>query len=232
MNKLEIKRKQIIDKYNDSITLQKYRNLDFPDNTTLFFENNYYLFNNYFNNIVKKSDYYARTDTILKTLIYNFVSSFKAYLNRKKRKIEKVGDSKYKIFLLKIIEKYWTPKKNIRTNIDRVIEIRDILEHDNTKGFLIKKLVYLDHEITSIFYNDTNINQLFEDAIKEIKNMSVELEAYIENTLNEIDTRDCILFINAFNRKVGIPDIILLYPEPTNDELNKYKCIIEDLSKE
>lgn len=213
--------------------LSKCRNMDSPNNLDSICHINLNLFMEYFKKEIKnKLDYNIKYDYYLITFIYNYLASLKSYLNRKTRYIEQNVPKDYKQKILEILRKYWKSGRKT-TIIDKLIIIRDRLEHEDlTSGTSLKIIYYEDHIVQKLMIDKVEIIGAFTDSYNLIKEMNNEIERFIANQLNKLDLRHCILFMNAFYKHYKNKHYSLLYPEPTDDEIKKYDELIENLSRQ
>jgi len=225
------KRDEVMERLKNFQALQEYRNMDFPKNLLNVCKNNLQFYFAYFNSVIcNKNDYRPKLDTVLVTYIINYLSSVKSYINRKKRSIEgKKVPGIYKNSMLSIIEKYWTKRGQKVTKIDILIEIRDKFEHECIEGISIRTEYNQDSIFKTVMIGEANINALFVDAYKELELMNEEIEKYLKVEMDKINLRDCILFMNAFNRFYNKQVYSLLFPEETEEEIEAYDNLLKEL---
>ena len=70
--------------------LQKCRELDFPKNLNYIYLQNFSSLSYYYKALMCTLTYSIKTDYTVRTLVYNFVASVKSYLNRKRKRIDKI----------------------------------------------------------------------------------------------------------------------------------------------
>lgn len=239
MNKLQTEYKLINNKLKNFNSLQNCRNMDFPNNLDKVCKINFNSYFGYYRKTIENNNLYnPKFDYNLITLIYNYVTSVKSYLNRKKRYIEKKVYSKNKGDVLIIFEKYWKTNR-YTTNFDKLVAIRDLMEHENLlNGFSLNRAYYKDYVDTKLMYQlnlkntsiDVDVNALFILSQKNINDMNTEITNYVNDTLHKLNLRDCSLFLNAFYRKFKNENFTQLFPEETIEEMKIYDKIIEDLN--
>lgn len=212
--------------------LQDCSNIDFPKNPINNCKNNLAILIEYYNNKISGNmAYRIKLDTILTTYINNYLTSVKSYLNRKKRSYENANlCTEDKRQILDIFEKY---RKSGRqdTILDKIISIRDTFEHDEINNISLQVIINPTNEkVTSnLMYKDTNLLGLFLRGHKELESLNGDIEEYILNEQNKINLRHCSLFMNAFHRHFDKEPLTLLFPEETEEEINKYDVIIHKL---
>ena len=231
MKKLEKKRLEIEKRYKEGTALQKYRNLDFPHNPLQICEINLKILFNYFHNEMNKKGYEFHVDNVLITYISNYLSSVKGYLNRKKNTIDKriCVDSKKDI--LSIISKYWKARRN-ETKLDAVIQIRDKFEHEKIEGISLQMTFGEDNITKYLMLDNYNLLELFRDAYNELATMDKEIKEFVESKIIECNLRDCIMFKLSFSKKYNTGFQMLLFPEPTIEEIREYDDLIDSLANE
>ena len=223
---LDKERSKVLENLKAFDLLSQCRNLDFPNNTLYICATNLEAFSLYYENVVLTDDYRIKLDYILVTHIINYLSSVKSYLNRKKRAIERTAiNGNYKNGLLMIFEKYWKAKR-LKTNIDKVIKLRDKFEHEKISGISLHMEMYEDRIEKTLMINETNINKLFIDSFNDLKILDQEINLYIESELRKLNLRHCCLFMNAFNRAYGKNPYIKIFPEETKEEIDHYDKLI------
>lgn len=229
MNKIENKRKEIEERLKTFTTLQKYRNLDFPNNTLYICKNNLVILCNYYKNTMIKPQYSICLDTLVTTYIINYLNSVKGYINRKIRAIELSKKCIYKDEIKDIIRNHWHIGHKKLSSIDRVIELRDHYEHNRIDGLVLRKIYNKNSMKLELLYEDVNLIQLFIDCYKQLEVMCEEIETFINLKMSECNLRDCILFKEAFERKFGKKEDYGLEPPATNEEIRQYDNLIIDL---
>lgn len=233
-NTLDKIRKDIVSRLKRFDYLSKIRNIDFPMNHISIVENNLIMINEYYKEVILgDKKYNPKLDMWLITLIINYVSSVKAYLNRKIKKIEQqrlIKEDKDQI--LAIIRNYRKKDRN-ETPLDHLVRIRDRFEHEEIKDISLT-LTFKENGIQKkLFYQDADILNLFILSFQMLKKMNQEIAAYIEETLVSLDLRQCALFMNAFNRHFNKKPYTLLMPDETESEMKQYdKMIVELISYE
>ena len=231
MNKLQKRRKEVLIRLEKFQNLQKCSNVDFPNNYKYLYENNLKFYHEYYTKCVLKPNYRIKLDTILVTHIINYLSSVKSYLNRKKKSIETLDIKYYKNNILKIIEKYWTPKHEILTKIDLLINIRDEFEHSKIDSISLKSIISENEWKKIVMYKEVDLNQLFIDTCAELDRMNKEIENFIAREQEILNLRDCVLFMNAFEKRFNNGTYTIIAPEPTEEEIKQYDLEIEKLLK-
>lgn len=227
---LEKKKKEIENRLKNFDKLSKCRNMDFPDNLTHNCQINLNLLNNYYETKIKGNlEYRLKYDYLLSTFIYNFLVSLKSYLNRKKKDIEKRVPVENKQRIIDIFEKYWKAGRN-QTVIDRLIIIRDRMEHDKiTSGVLLKRTYWKDRIEERLLVDDVEIIVEANNSFNELKKLNKEIEEYIGQELSKLKLRKCCLFLNAFNRHFKKKPFTQLLPEETELEIMIFDNEIEKL---
>ncbi len=229
-----------LDEYYHSILLniKKHQSLwlkfafDSERNPISYLENNLVTYRSHINDVVfGNNSYNIQADTKLVTLILNYISIVKSYLNRKKRAIEKNFSYEYKDEILKIFQKYWKAKR-YKTILDRLIELRDKFEHDELFGFGLRitndKNVYKEQ----ILIDDIDISILFYEAYIELKKMNSEIVKYINQEIDKLNLTHCLHFIYAFHREFkdspyqGSINII-----ESQDEIDRYNKLVQELKQ-
>lgn len=226
-NTLDKVRKDIINRLKRFDYLSKIRNIDFPMNHISIVENNLIMINEYYKEVILgDKNYKPKLDMWLITLIINYVSSVKAYLNRKIKKIEQQRLTKEdKDRILAIIRNYRKKDRN-ETPLDHLVTIRDRFEHDEIKDISLT-LTFKENGIQKkLYYQDVDILNLFILSLQMLKKMNQEIASYIEITLSSSDSRHCALFMNAFNRYYKKKLYTELMPEETADEIKTYDDMI------
>ncbi len=227
---LENKKKEIEKRLKNFEKLSKCRNLDFPDNLTHICKINLDLLNKYYETKINgKLEYKLKYDYALMTFIYNFLASLKSYLNRKKKDIERRVPVENKEYVLKIFERYWKARRNT-TIIDRLVNIRDRMEHDKiSSGFNLKRTYWQDHIEDHLIVDNLEIVVEANKALEELKKLNTEIEQYIALELSKLKLRECCLFLNAFNRRFKRKPFTQLMPEETLEEIKVFDNEIERL---
>ncbi|MCF7931414.1 MAG: hypothetical protein K9L02_07900 [Acholeplasmataceae bacterium] len=227
-NTIDKERASTLGKLNRFTYLQSIRNLDFPMNTVSICKINLDVINNYYEkNILLNKNYSPKLDMILITLITNYLSSIKAYLNRKKREIQNRRlINKDLTMLLQIFEKYRKAKRS-ETKLDQLITIRDQFEHEKISDIVLT----ITHNSKRITYKTIDLLELFNDSFDEISQMNKEICVYIEKEMKAINLRNCVLFMNAFNRYYGKKPYSELFPEEATYESDEYDKKILELLK-
>lgn len=229
MNKLQQEKKKALQQLKMFEQLQNCLNMDFPKNLNYIYLQNFSTLNSYFENkIFNNLDYTIKTDYTIRTLIYNFVVSVKAYINRKKRKIELTVPAKYKEEVNNIVSRYWKSKRK-ETTLDKLVYIRDKFEHEEISGISLKRLIYADHIEDRLFFEEINLMDLFKDVLIQLDNMNKDIERYIDLELKKLDFRKNSLFMNAFYKRFKGNECIKVFPEPTVEEVKYYDNYIEKL---
>lgn len=231
-NSLDKERRIILEKLKRFEYLSNIRSIDFPMNHLSIVENNLIMINEYYREIIMGDKNYSPTlDMWLVTLIINYVSSVKSYLNRKIKKIEKqklIKDDKDNI--LSIVRAH-RKKDRKDTSIEKLVEIRDRFEHEEIKDISLTLTFKENGFQKKVYYKDIDLLKLFTDSFSELKDMNSEVAIYIEKTLSSLDLRYCALFMNAFNRHFNKKPYTLLDPEETSDEINTFDNLINTLAK-
>lgn len=231
MNKLEKRRKDVLCRLEKFKSLQKCNNIDFPNNYYYLYENNLKFYLEYCDKCVSKPNYKIKLDTIIITHILNYLSSVKSYLNRKKQSIEQLDIKYYKNDILKIIEKYWTPKHIVTTKIDLLISIRDKFEHEKINDISLQSIITPNEWKKFVMYKEIDLNKLFVEAKDELRKMNEEIENFINSEQKTLNLRDCVLFMNSFEKRFNNRTFTNIFPEPTEDEIKKYNLEIDELIK-
>ena len=86
---LEIKYKKALRNVELFRDLEKCREMDFPKNLNFIYVQNFNLLVTYYETSMCSITYSIKTDYTVRTLVYNYVASIKAYLNRKRKRIDK-----------------------------------------------------------------------------------------------------------------------------------------------
>ena len=231
MNKLEKIKNQIEERYKNGSILQKYRNLDFPNNPKEICRNNLVILHNYFDGVMSKDNYSVTLDTLVLTYTINYVNSVKGYINRKRKAIEKGVSSKYKDSILDIIAKYWHKDRN-ESAFDTVISIRNEFEHNSIDGIKLKITLKKDKTIKQLMLNDIDLLSLFDKSYSEIERLDNEIKNYIEKEIEKCNLWDCVMFKNAFSKRFNGTFKMIMNPEPTQEECLRYDKLIKDLMNE
>ncbi len=220
---LEKKRKEMEKRWENFNKLSKCRNMDFPDNLTHICKINLDILNNYYESKINgKLNYKLKHDYILSTVIYNFLASLKSYLNRKKKDIEKRAPNDNKNDIIAIFEKYWKASRK-QTTIDKLIIIRDRMEHDKiTSGVILNRTCWKDYIEDHLMVDNIEIVPESNNAFNELKKLNEEIGIYIEQELSKLKLRESCLFLNAFNRRFNIKPFKQLYPEETDYEIKLF----------
>ena len=231
--KIDKEYKKTLKKMKDFENLSKCRNMDFPNNLDNICRNNLSIFMSYYNKEIKnKIDYKIKFDYMLITFIYNYLASLKSYMNRKKRYIDKNVPSEYKIEIEAIVQKYWKSNRGL-TLLDKLILIRDRMEHENlTSGIVLNVSYYKDHIEQILTIDGIDIVKSFNDIMVSLIGLNKEINDYINKKLGDINLRHCALFLNAFHKKYKKKEFTNLFPEATEHEIIKYDNLIDKLSKE
>lgn len=208
--------------------LQKCRSMDFPKNLNFIYIQNFNFLVAYYKTTMCSINYSINTDYTVRTLVYNYVASIKAYLNRKRKRVDKIVPPLYKKEVQSIMEKYWKSGRK-ETFIDKVVGIRDVFEHEEISDLAFRKEIYSDKIIYILKYINDDFFDLAQKCMKELEAMNLEIEAYIESALNDLNLRDNCLFLNAFYRKYKGKAYTTLSPEESEAEKNYYDKIIESL---
>lgn len=227
LNKYYQRVRQDIDKYNSLLFKFAYD----AENNIIYLENNLILYRDHIQkNVFGNTHYRIEADTILITHILNYVCQVKAYLNRKKRAIEKNFKYAYKDEILKIFEKYWKANRRV-TKLDVLIMIRDQFEHERLSGFAIQYSFDGKIKREQIMIEDRDISVLFYDAYIEIKKMNSEITDYINQEMRKIDLKHCLHFMYAFHRKYKVEPYHnqVMIPE-SQEDIILYDKLIKDLS--
>lgn len=229
-NILEKNRKAAIKRLKNFELLSKCRNMDFPNNLTYICKINLDVLKDYYENKIKNNiSYKLKFDYVLTTFVYNYLASLKSYLNRKKKDIEKRVPFENKKDILDIFEKYWKARRN-KTIIDKLIIIRDRMEHDIIISGIVLNRQYWDNYIEDrLMVDDIEIISATCNAYDEISKLNEEISAYIEKELSKLNLRENCLFLNAFNRKFNKPPFTSLIPEETDLEKQIFDEKIEIL---
>lgn len=227
---LEKKRKQMENRCKNFEKLSKCRNMDFPDNLTHICKINLDILNIYYENKIKgKLNYKLKYDYMLSTVIYNFLASLKSYLNRKKKDIEKRVPNDNKKDIIAIFEKYWKASRK-QTTIDKLIIIRDRMEHNKiTSGVILNRTYREDYIEDHLMVDNIEIIPESNNAFNELKKLNEEIGIYIEQELSKLRLRESCLFLNAFNRRFNIKPFTQLIPEETDYEIKLFDEEIERL---
>ena len=227
---LENKRKQMENKWKNFYQLSKCRNMDFPENLTHVCRINLDILNSYYENKINgKLNYKLKYDYMLITIIYNFLASLKSYLNRKKKDIEKRVPNNNKKDIIAIFEKHWKAGRK-ETNIDKLILIRDRMEHDKImSGVILNRKHWEDHIEDLLMVDNIEIIPESNNAFNELKKINEEIEKYIEQELSKLKLRESCLFLNAFNRRFNKKPFTQLFPEETDYEIKLFDKEIERL---
>lgn len=228
MNELEKQYKKSQEQLKLFEQLQKGRNIDFPKNLKNFYLINYKIFKDYYCNVVCNIKYDLKTDYTLRVLIYNYIASVKSYINRKRRKIEKIIPSIYLKDVTLIILKYNKAHRK-ETKIDKLVAIRDVFEHDEIDNISLTKTFYSDHVDYCLKYDNLDLSILFEECNNEIEKMNDEIEKYVQSELDKLNLRYNCLFMNAFYRKFKNETYTNLFPEETKDEKEYFDELINKL---
>lgn len=229
--KIHAEYKKIKEKIKDFTELSACRTIDFPNNLIEVCLANLNTYLNYYHKVIMDNNYKIKLDYILVTHITNYLSSVKAYLNRKRRAIEKkTFPKKYKDSILMIFVEYWKKDRD-DSYIDKLIIIRNKYEHEKVSGISLKSYWYKDRVEKIVTIDNINITELFINSINELKQLDCEISAYIEIELSKIDLRHCVLFLNAFNKSKGEKKHSILLPEETEDEIKRYDEIICQLKQ-
>lgn len=231
--KIDKEYKKTLKKMKNFENLSKCRNMDFPNNLDNICRNNLSIFMSYYNKQIKnKTDYKIKFDYTLITFIYNFLASLKSYINRKKRYIDKNVPSEYKKEIETIVQKHWKSKRKL-TLLDKLILIRDRMEHENlTSGIVLNVSYYKDYIEQILTIDGIDIVKSFNDSMVTLASLNEEINDYINKELSNINLRHCALFLNAFHKKYKKKEFTRLFPEATKHEIIKYENLIDKLSKE
>ncbi|MDR4968773.1 MAG: hypothetical protein RG740_04080 [Acholeplasmataceae bacterium] len=224
--------KEIIKRLKRFQYLSNIRNIDFPMNHISIVENNLIMINKYYQErILIDTKYSPKLDMWLVTLIVNYLTSVKAYLNRKIKKVEKQSLIKIdKEHILSIIKNNRKKDRN-ETSLDRLVKIRDKFEHEEINDISLTLTFHKDKTQKTLMYQDMDLLQLFNDSFRMLKEMNHEISSYIEESLTSLDLRHCASFMNAFHRKYKENQYTELFPEETDEEIKKYDDMICNLSK-
>lgn len=209
--------------------LQKCRELDFPKNLNYIYLQNFSSLSYYYKALMCTLTYSIKTDYTVRTLVYNFVASVKSYLNRKRKRIDKIVPSEYKKDIQGILEKYWKSGRE-KTAIDKIVIIRDRFEHEEISDLSLTQEIYADKTVYTFKYKQDNFLVLAKNCVDELDAMNNEIESYINLILDSLNLRQNCLFLNAFFRKHKGRNYTLLFPEETVFEIAMYDEIIERLS--
>lgn len=209
--------------------LQKCRELDFPKNLNYIYLQNFSSLSYYYKALMCTLTYSIKTDYTVRTLVYNFVASVKSYLNRKRKRIDKIVPSEYKKDIQGILEKYWKSGRE-KTAIDKIVIIRDRFEHEEISDLSLTQEIYADKTVYTFKYKQDNFLMLAKNCVDELDAMNNEIESYINLILDSLNLRQNCLFLNAFFRKHKGRNYTLLFPEETVFEIAMYDEIIERLS--
>ena len=209
--------------------LQKCRELDFPKNLNYIYLQNFSSLSYYYKALMCTLTYSIKTDYTVRTLVYNFVASVKSYLNRKRKRIDKIVPSEYKKDIQGILEKYWKSGRK-KTAIDKIVIIRDRFEHEEISDLSLTQEIYADKTVYTFKYKQDNFLMLAKNCVDELDAMNNEIESYINLILDSLNLRQNCLFLNAFFRKHKGRNYTLLFPEETVFEIAMYDEIIERLS--
>ena len=225
---LEIEYKKALRNVEQFRDLAKCREMDFPKNLNFIYVQNFTLLVAYYETSMCSITYSIKTDYTVRTLVYNYVASIKAYLNRKRKRIlSKLWGSLQKE-VQSIMEKYWKAGRK-ETFIDKVVGIRDVFEHEEISDLAFRKEIYSDKIIYILKYINDDFFDLAQKCMKELEAMNQEIEAYIESALNDLNLRDNCLFLNAFYRKYKGKAYTTLSPEESEAEKKYYDKKIESL---
>jgi len=227
---LNKKYEEMIKRYNAILDLQKFRNADFPNNTIYLCKNNLSFFIQYANRSFSHSSYSPKLDTILVTHILNYLSSYKSYLNRKKRNVECIKATRFKKEILHIIEKYLTPGRSINTDVDKLVALRNFFEHEKIDNIKMQTTILEDRVEKSFYYKDNDLIKLFNDAYRQLEVMNTEIENYIGESIKLLNLGEIAMFLNAFNKFYNKPPFTSLSPVPTEEEIKFYDNLIVTLS--
>lgn len=228
MTRLEEARKNALYNLNLFGKLQKARNMDFPSNLNYFYKQNYSIFTKYFDNTVCNLKYNLKTDYTIRVLIYNFVASVKAYLNRKQKRLNSIIPSEYKDKIYAIFKKHWKASRN-ETSLDKLIYIRDIFEHEEISNISLVRIIWQDHIDYHLKYHDLDLLEICSKSIDELDSMNKEIERFVEIELSKLNLRDNSLFMNLFYKKFKGKNYTQLIPESTEDETKYFDNLIENL---
>jgi hypothetical protein len=229
MNLLEKTKRDIEKRLNIAETLQKYRNIDFPKNSLLICKNNLYFLNDYFINKMCNPKYRFTLDTIIVTHIINYLDCIKSYLNRKKRAIQRKPECVYKNDILLLVEKTWSKKHAIKTNVDKLIKVRDEFEHEEINDLQFVLVFDKEKIVYKLKFHSDDFIQLCIDAYQELVVLNNEINYFIESKISECNIRECVLFKLSFSKRFKDGYECDLFPEPTNDEIKYYDDLISRL---
>lgn len=193
--KIDKEYKKTLKKMKNFENLSKCRNMDFPNNLDNICRNNLSIFMSYYNKQIKnKTDYKIKFDYTLITFIYNFLASLKSYINRKKRYIDKNVPSEYKKEIETIVQKHWKSKRKL-TLLDKLILIRDRMEHENlTSGIVLNVSYYKDYIEQILTIDGIDIVKSFNDTMVTLASLNEEINDYINKELSNINLRHCDVF--------------------------------------
>ena len=213
--------------------LQKCRNLDFPQNLNYIYKQNFSLLTSYFETVMCLPSYRLKTDYTIRTLLYNFVASVKAYLNRKRKRIDSEVPSEYKNGIYAIFQKYWKSGRET-TAVDKVVVIRDKFEHEKIDGFKLTRAFGEDRIETKLIYEigEMNLLKLCRNAIEELDQMNLEIDSFVAASLDKLNLRHNSLFLNAFYCRFHGKIYTQLLPEEEAWEINYYDQLINALYNE
>ena len=161
---LEIKYKKALRNVELFRDLEKCREMDFPKNLNFIYVQNFNLLVTYYETSMCSITYSIKTDYTVRTLVYNYVASIKAYLNRKRKRIDKIVPPFYKKEVQSIFEKYWKSKRTI-TSIDKVVGIRDVFEHEEISALAFIREMYDDKIVCVLKYKDVDFLDLAQKCI-------------------------------------------------------------------
>lgn len=225
---LEIEYKKALRNVELFRDLEKCSEMDFPKNLNFIYVQNFNLLVAYYETSMCSIAYSIKTDYTVRTLVYKYVASIKAYLNRKRKRIDKIVPPLYKKEIQSIFEKYWKAGRAV-TSINKVVGIRDVFEHEDISDLAFIREMYDDKIVCVLKYKDDDFLDLAQKCIEELATMNQEIEAYIESALNDLNLRDNCLFLNAFYRKYKGKAYTILSPEESEAEKMYYDKIIESL---
>lgn len=229
MNELQKELKQHQAKILISQKLSDLIGFDNNFNAFVVCEENYDLMQQYIHQAISDTDY--SIDFLLVTYVCNFLSSLMSYLARKKKFINDKIQKEYKNDFIVILQKYWSPKHQCNTSIDKLIALRNTIDHENI--FCGYKVIttFMDNKIVrDILVNDIDIAHESEYAMQQIKRMNEEIAQHVKELLNGLNIRESILFVNAHSRKFNSSiNSYEMYPPATQEEIEKYNKIIIDL---
>lgn len=208
--------------------LQKCCELDFPKNLNYIYLQNFNSLSYYYKTLMCTLTYSIQSDYTVRTLVYNFVASVKSYLNRKRKRIDKIVPSEYKKDIQGILEKYWKSGRK-KTAIDKIVIIRDRFEHEEITDLSLVKEIYTDKIVYIFKYKQDDFLMLAKNCVDELGSMNSEIESYINLNLDSLHLRQNCLFLNAFFRKHKGKNYTLLFPEETAVEIAMYDEMVERL---